>query len=59
MILRVCTDYLSLEEIAEQVGKGLRYLKNSIIPEMVARGLLEREYPNVPRHPSQRYRAKR
>ncbi len=59
MILRVCTDYLSLEEIAEQVGKGLRYLKNSIIPEMVARGLLEREYPNVPKHPSQRYRAKR
>lgn len=47
----------SLENIAEKVGRNLRYLKNRIIPVMVAKGLLEREYPDTPKHPAQRYRA--
>ena len=58
LILEACIDFESLETIADKVGKNLRYLKNSVIPGMVSQGLLEREYPHVPRHPNQRYRAK-
>ena len=54
-----CVDFESLETIANKVGKSLRYLKNRAIPIMVAEGLLEREYPNMPKHPHQRYRAKK
>ena len=58
-ILQACVDFESLEAIANKVGKSLRYLKNRAIPIMVAEGLLEREYPNMPKHPHQRYRAKK
>ena len=58
-ILQACVDFESLEAIANKVGKSLRYLKNRAIPIMVAEGLLEREYPYMPKHPHQRYRAKK
>ena len=58
-ILEVCEDYMSLEDIAETVGKGIRYLKNKIIPQMVDDKLLERQYPDAPRHPYQKYRRKK
>lgn len=58
-ILNTCRDFESLESIANKVGKKQQYLKNSIIPTMVANDLLEREYPHIPKHPKQRYRAKK
>lgn len=59
VILDACVEFESMEAIAGKVGRSLQYLKNRVIPGMVAAGLLEREYPNVPRHPNQRYRAKK
>jgi len=35
----------------------MSYLKNKIIPRMVEQGLLERKYPDNPKHPHQQYRA--
>ena len=55
-IREACPDYLPLTEIALKVNRKLRYLKNNVIPDMVAMGLLERKYPNVPSHPDQQYR---
>ena len=58
MILSFCRlQFMSIEEIAQGVGKSIKYLKNSIIPRMVAEGQLERKYPNIPSHPDQRYKA--
>lgn len=57
-IVDACEDYMSLEDIAEKVGKGIRYLKNKIIPQMVDDELLERQYPDAPRHPYQKYKRK-
>lgn len=59
VILMSCTDFESLENIARKVQKSLLYLKNKVIPAMIAEGLLEREYPDIPKHPRQRYRAKK
>lgn len=57
-IMDVCVDYTSLEDIAKAVNKALRYLKSKVIPKMVEKDLLERKYPNTPRHPQQKYRRK-
>lgn len=57
-ILAVCQDFEPLSSIAPRVKRNLRYLKNSVIPEMVARGLLIRKYPDTPSHPDQQYKAR-
>ncbi len=57
-IMDVCVDYISLDDIAKAVNKTLRYLKSKVIPRMVEQGLLERKYPDTPRHPKQQYRKK-
>ena len=58
-IIDVCDDYISLEEIATKVGKGIRYLKNKIMPQMISEGLLDRQFPDTPNHPYQKYKAKK
>ncbi len=55
-ILKSCPDYIPMSEIAQRVKKNLTYLQG-IISAMVAEGLLERKYPDVPTHPNQQYRA--
>ena len=57
-IIRTGVEYVSLEDIAVTTGKNRIYLKNKIIPRMVEQGLLERKYPDNPKHPNQQYRAK-
>lgn len=56
-ILEACSNYVSLEEIAQKVGKSISHLKGQIIPQMLQENLLERQFPNAPRHPHQKYRA--
>ena len=58
MILDMCTEYTSLEDIANSIGKTVSYLKNKVIPRMVEQDLLERKYPNFPTHPMQQYKVK-
>ena len=55
-ILEVCVEYLSVADIATKVNRNMIYLKDDIIPLMIQKGLLEREFPNTPRHRKQRYR---
>lgn len=55
-IQETCIDFMPLIEIAPKVNRKLRYLKNTVIPDMVTKGLLERKYPNIPSHPDQQYR---
>ena len=55
-IKEVCSDYLSLAEMAVKIHKSKTYLKNFIIPQLLKSGLLEREFPNTPKHRKQRYR---
>lgn len=58
-IMDVCVDYTSLEDIANAINKTLRYLKSKVIPKMVEKGLLERKYPDTPKHPQQQYRRRK
>ena len=49
------TDWKSVLELSKEIGRSVQYLKGEIIPQMIERGLLEREQ-NMPNHPAQRYR---
>ena len=56
IILEVCNvEYKTLEEIAAAIGKASKYLKNSIMPELIKSGKLERLYPKI-NHPHQAYK---
>lgn len=44
------------EEITNITGKQKAYLRNKILPRMLADGLIEMLYPNIPTHPKQQYK---
>ncbi len=58
-ILQICSEYVPLKDIATKIDRNIQHIKNRIIPKMLKQGSLEREFPDTPRHPKQRYRAKR
>lgn len=53
-----CKVWRKSTDMARHIGKTPNYLSRKIIPEMIERGLLIREYPDNPHHPAQRYRTK-
>lgn len=57
-ILDACPDFLPMTEIAKRVKRNLNYIQR-IISSMLDDGLLERKYPDIPRHRNQQYRAKK
>lgn len=57
LILRYCeNEYRSAEEIAKNIQKDVKYLKNRIIPSMIEEKLLERLFPSIKNHPKQKYK---
>nr|WP_255515624.1 ATP-binding protein [Flavobacterium sp. ZT3R18] len=58
IILNVCKlEHKTLDEIGHLIDKAPKYLKNNIIPSLVASGKLERLFPNIPNHPNQAYKS--
>ncbi|MBQ9509459.1 MAG: putative DNA binding domain-containing protein [Bacteroidales bacterium] len=57
-IVNICSDWVSLDFIAATINRNSGYLLDNIIPSMLKEELIERMYPQVPRHPKQKYKAK-
>lgn len=57
-LLTFCTIWRKSSDMARHVCKTPKYISRSIIPEMLNRGILIREFPDTPKHPAQRYRIK-
>jgi ATP-dependent DNA helicase RecG len=58
-IIEVCSrEYISIDEIANQVGRSISHLKNRIIPSMIKNGSLVRLHPQI-NHPEQKYISKK
>ncbi len=58
LILNSCADeFKTLEEIAIEVGKESKYLKNKVFPELIKENKIERLYPTL-NHPNQAYKVK-
>ena len=55
-ILAFCSEWRTAEEIATFLHRNKRYITNEILPKMD--DTLERLYPQVRRHPDQKYRRK-
>ena len=52
----ICTEWKTVEEIAINLGRDTRYVKNHVIPQMA--DVLEKMY-DIPHHPRQKYRHKK
>lgn len=49
--------YMTMRDMADICGiKDLKYFRESYITPALEEGLIERLYPNQPKHPKQQYR---
>ena len=53
-ILEYCSTWRSMDEIAQFANRDKNYIRNKVLPRLAEK--LEKEYPDVPNHPRQRYR---
>lgn len=56
-ICTFCSDWLSIDELADGIHRKRTYLRNKIIPKMLADNSLEMLFPGVPKHPRQKYKS--
>lgn len=57
LIHKMSDSYMTMKEIAELCGiKDLKYFRESYITPALEIGVIERLYPNQPKHPKQKYR---
>lgn len=55
-IQKAANDWVSLDTIAQKVGRSKQYLNNKVIPKMISLRLLERKIPSNPKSPDQMYK---
>jgi hypothetical protein len=53
-ILDYCSTWRSMDEIARFANRDKNYIRNKVLPRLAEE--LEKEYPDVPNHPRQRYK---
>lgn len=58
LIIEICTDWVTIEEIVERCGKSHSYVRNVVIPYLLAEKSIVMMFPGTPRTPKQKYRAK-
>ena len=56
LIINVCEDWKTMEEISLATNRNYGYLRIRIIPEMIKMKKLEMLFPGVPNHPNQKYK---
>jgi ATP-dependent DNA helicase RecG len=55
-ILEYCETWRSIDEIARFTDRDKNYIRNKVLPKLAEK--LEKEFPDTPNHPKQRYRTK-
>ena len=55
-ILEYCATWRSMDEIAQFAERDKNYIRNKVLPRLTEK--LEKEFPDVPNHPKQRYKTK-
>ncbi len=58
LIISICADWVSIDEIVEKSGKSLSYIRNSVIPLLLAEKSIVMLYPGTPHNPNQKYKVK-
>ena len=58
LIYEITSEWRTIQELTQILGKDKSYLRNHVLPMLISKGILEREYTSIPNHPNQRYRRK-
>ena len=58
LICEVASEWRTIQELTQILKKDKSYLRNHVLPPLISKGILEREYATIPNHPNQRYRRK-
>ena len=58
LICEIASDWRTIQDLVQILRKDKSYLRNHVLPNLVSKGILEREYASIPNHPNQRYRIK-
>lgn len=56
LILTICNEWISLEDLSVKIERDSTYLRNHVIPLMLASKKLQMLYPGTPNHPNQQYK---
>lgn len=56
LIGEIAVEWLTVQQLTEILGRDKSYIRNRVIPSLILKGIIEREYPYVLNHPNQRYR---
>lgn len=56
IIMEFCFTWRSMDEISDFTNRDKNYIRNKVLPRLADK--LEKEYPDVPNHPRQRYKTK-
>ena len=57
LIQKMSDSYMTMRDMADVCDiKDLKYFRESYITSALQEGLIERLYPNQPKHPKQQYR---
>ena len=56
LICEITSDWRTIQDLVQILGKDKSYLRNHVLPNLISRGVLVREYTSIPNHPNQRYR---
>ena len=56
LILSHCKDWVSLDLLSSRIKRNPKYLRNVVIPVLIASKKLQMLYPGTPNHPNQKYK---
>ena len=56
LIMTICNEWISLEDLSIKIERDSTYLRNHVIPLMLASKKLQMLYPGTPNHPNQQYK---
>ena len=56
LIIDICNNWISLEELADRINRNSSYLRIHIIPPLIKDKSIEMLYPGTPNHPNQKYK---
>ena len=56
IVMSICKDWVSIEDIVKKSGKSTSYIRNTVIPLLLAEKAIVMLYPGTPRNPNQKYR---
>ena len=56
LIITNCEEWISLDLLSAKIERSQNYLRNVVIPVLIASKQLQMLYPGTPNHPKQQYK---